>query len=101
MAFKAQKEVHPLHRRDQTCSVIGKFTQDSKEEGEMFTHRFITDQCVLDYLVYHTRQSDSLVGAPEMCHLDLAVTNYDESQCQYIYLGTSTLRWRFSQEEPG
>ncbi|MEW8688820.1 MAG: hypothetical protein AB2556_23630, partial [Candidatus Thiodiazotropha sp.] len=36
--------------RNQACSVIGKFTQDSKADGKRLTRRLVTDQGEHDYL---------------------------------------------------
>ncbi|MEW8686010.1 MAG: hypothetical protein AB2556_09395 [Candidatus Thiodiazotropha sp.] len=46
---------------DQACSVIGKFTQGSKEDGKRLTRRLVTNQGELDYLVPDTLLSGTLV----------------------------------------
>ena len=93
IAFENQKEVWLPESRDQACSVIGKFTQGSKADGKRLTRRLVTDQGELDFLVRDTRQSRTLVGAPEQCPAGWILTYYDGSQPQYAHLQASMLAY--------
>ena len=109
VAFEKQTEVWLPDSRDQACSVIGKFTQGAKADGKRLTRRLVTDQGELDFLVRDTRQSGTLVGAPERCPAGWIITYYDGSQPQYAHLRASMLAYvhinllemlrRFSPEE--
>ena len=109
LAFKQQKEVWLSNSRNQACSIIGKFTQGSKADGKRLTRRLVTDKGELDFLVRDTRQSGTLVGAPEKCPAGWILTYYDGSQPQYAHLRASMLAYahinllemlrRFSPEE--
>ncbi|MEW8688806.1 MAG: hypothetical protein AB2556_23560, partial [Candidatus Thiodiazotropha sp.] len=55
--LKTQKDVWLPESRDQVCSVIGKFTQDSKADGKRLKRRMLTDRGELDFLVRDTRLS--------------------------------------------
>ena len=87
------REVWLPESRDQACSVIGKFTQGAKADGKRLTRRLVTDRGALDYLVRDTRQSGTLVGAPERCPLGHILTYYDGSQPQYAHLRASMLAY--------
>ncbi|MEW8333809.1 MAG: hypothetical protein AB2692_22955, partial [Candidatus Thiodiazotropha sp.] len=97
IAFKKQTDVWLPEDRDQGCSVIGKFTQGAKAAngagGKRLTRRLVTDQGELDFLVRDTRQSGTLVGAPERCPLGHVLTYYDGSQPQYAHLRASMLAY--------
>lgn len=93
VSFKKQTEVWLPQDRDQGCSIIGKFTQGSKAEGKRLTRRLVTDEGELDYLVRDTRQSGTLVGAPQRCPLGHVLTYYDGSQPQYTHLRASMLAY--------
>ncbi|MEW8688017.1 MAG: hypothetical protein AB2556_19575, partial [Candidatus Thiodiazotropha sp.] len=69
IVFEKQTDVWLPEDREQGCSVIGKFTQGAKADGNRLTRRLLTDQGELDFLVRDTRQSGTLVGAPERCPL--------------------------------
>lgn len=109
IAFETQKEVWLPESRDQGCALIGKFTQGSKADGKRLTRRLVTDEGELDFLVRDTRQSGTLVGAPERCPAGWILTYYDGSQPQYAHLRASMLCYahintlamlrRFSPEE--
>ncbi|MEW8688028.1 MAG: hypothetical protein AB2556_19630, partial [Candidatus Thiodiazotropha sp.] len=79
--------------RDQGCSVIGKFTQGAKADGKRLTRRLVTDQGEIDFLVRDTRQSGTLVGAPERCPQGYVLTYYDGSQPHYTHLRASMLAY--------
>ncbi|MEW8688798.1 MAG: hypothetical protein AB2556_23520 [Candidatus Thiodiazotropha sp.] len=53
----------------------------------------MTDQGELDYLVRDTRQSGTLVGAPQRCPLGHILTYYDGSQPQFTHLRASMLAY--------
>ena len=94
IAFKTQKEALWLpDSRDQACAVIGKFTQGGKVDGKRLTRRLVTDQGELDFLVRDTRQSGTLVGAPEKCPVGWILTYYDSSQPQFAHLRASMLAY--------
>ena len=93
VSFETQKEVWLSEDRDQGFSIIGKFTQGAKADGKRLTRRLVTDRGELDYLVRDTRQSGTLVGAPERCPLGHILTYYDGSQPQYIHLRASMLAY--------
>ena len=86
ITFEKQTSVWLPEDRNQGCSIIGKFTQGSKADGKRLTKRLVTDEGELDYLVRDTRQSGTLVGAPERCPLGHILTYYDGSQPQYTHL---------------
>ena len=67
VSFRRQTEVWIPDDRDEACSVIGKFTQGSVADGKRLTRRLIIDQGELYFLVRDTRQSGTLVGAPQKC----------------------------------
>ncbi|MCG8033056.1 MAG: hypothetical protein JAZ03_12870, partial [Candidatus Thiodiazotropha taylori] len=101
IAFKKQTDVWLPEDRNQGCSVIGKFTLGAKVAngatngvgGKRLTRRLVTDQGELDFLVRDTRQSGTLVGAPEKCPLGYILTYYDGSQPQYAHLRASMLAY--------
>ena len=93
VAFEKQTEVWLPDSRDQACSVIGKFTQGAKAGGKRLTRRLVTDQGELDFLVRDTRQSGTLVGAPERCPAGWIITYYEGSQPQYAHLRASMLAY--------
>ena len=70
--FGRQTEVWLPDDRDEACSVIGKFTQGSVADGKMLTRRLVIDQWELDFLVRDTRQSSTLVGAPQSAPLGIS-----------------------------
>ena len=73
--------------------MIGKFTQGAKADGKRFIRRLITDQGELDFLVRDTRQSRTLVSAPERCPARWIFTYYDGSQPQFAHLLASMLAY--------
>ena len=73
-SFGRQTEVWLPDGRDETCSVIGKFTQGSVADGKRLTRRLVIDLGELDFLVHDTRQSGTLVGAPQKCPLGHILT---------------------------
>ena len=93
ISFENQTKVWLPPSRDQACSIIGKFTQGSKADGKRMTRRLVTDRGELDFLVRDTRQSGTLVGAPERCPLGHVLTYYDGSQPQYAHLRASMLAY--------
>ena len=93
VALEKQTEVWLPDSRDQACSVIGKFTQGAKADGKRLTRRLVTDQGELDFLVRDTRQSGTLVGAPERCPAGWVLTYYDGSQPQFAHLRASMLAY--------
>jgi len=93
VSYKQQKNVWLPKGRDMACSIIGKFTQGSKAGGKRLTRRLITDEGELDFLVRDTRQSGTLVGAPERCPVGWILTYYDGSQPQYTHLRASMLAY--------
>ena len=109
VAFEKKTEVWLPENRDQGCSIIGKFTQGSKADCKRLTRRLVTDQGELDFLVKDTRESGTLVGAPQKCPLGHILTYYDGSQPQYTHLRASMLAYahinllsmlqRFTSEE--
>jgi len=109
VAFEKKTEVWLPENRDQGCSIIGKFTQGSKADCKRLTRRLVTDQGELDFLVRDTRESGTLVGAPQKCPLGYILTYYDDAQPQYTHLRASMLAYahinllsmlqRFTSEE--
>ena len=93
VSFGRQTEVWLPDGRDETCSVIGKFTQGSVADGKRLTRRLVIDQGELDFLVGDTRQSGTLVVAPQMCPLGHILMYYDGSQPQYTHLRASMLAY--------
>ena len=91
IAFEKMTEIWLPDDRNQGCSIIGKFTQGNKADGKRLTRRLVTNEGELDYLVKDTRQSGTLVGAPQRCPLGHILTYYDGSQPQYIHLRASML----------
>jgi hypothetical protein len=83
LAFEKQTEIWLPESRYVGCAIIGKLTQGRKAGGKRLTRRLVTDQRELDYLIRDTRQSGTLVGAPEKCPLGWVLTYYDGSQSQY------------------
>ena len=67
--------------------------QGSKADGKRLTRRLVTDHGELDFLVRDTRQSGTLVGAPQPCPLRHILTYYDGSQPQYTHLRASMLAY--------
>ena len=72
VSFGRQTEVWLPNGRDEACPVIGKFTQGSVADGKRRTRRLVMDQGELDFLVRDTRQSGTLVGAPQKCPWDIS-----------------------------
>ena len=93
VSFERQTEVWLPDGRDQACSVIGKFTQSSAADGKRLTSRLVIDQGEFDFLVRDTRQSGTLVGAPQKCPLGHVLTYNDGSQPQYTHLTASMLAY--------
>ena len=93
VSFGRRTEVWLPDVRDEACSVIGKFTQGSVADGKRLTRRLVIDQGELDFLVRDTRQSGTLAGAPQKCHLGHILTYYDGSQPQYTHLRASMLAY--------
>ena len=57
------------------------------------TRRLVIDQGELDFMVRDTRQSGTLVGAPQKCHLEHVLTYNDGSQPQYTHMRASMLAY--------
>ena len=93
VSFGRQTEIWLPDGRDEACSVIGKFTQASVADGKRLTSRLVMDQGELDFLVRDTRQSGTLVGAPQKCPLGQILMYYDGSQPQYTDLRASMLAY--------
>ena len=93
IAFEKQAEVWLTEDRDKGCSIIVKFTLGSKVDGKRLTRRLVTDQGELDFLMRDTRQSSTLVGAPQRCALGHILTYYDGSQPQYAHLRAMMLAY--------
>ena len=93
VSFGRQTEVWLPDDRDEVCSVIGKFTQGSVADGKRLTRRLVIDQGELDFLVRDTRQSGTLVGAPQKCPLEHILNYYEGSQPQYTHLRASMLAY--------
>ena len=53
--FRRQTQVWLPDGRDESCSVIDKFTQGSVADGKRLTRRLVIDQWELDFLVRDTR----------------------------------------------
>ena len=92
-SFGRQTDVLLPDDRDEACSVIGRFTQDSVADGKRLTRRLVIDQGELDFLVRDTRRSGTLVGAPQKCPLGHILNYYDGSQPQYTHLRASMLAY--------
>ena len=60
-------------------------------DGKRLTRRLVIDQRELDILVRDTRQSGTLMGAPQKCHLGHILNYNDGSQPQYTHLRASML----------
>ena len=93
VSFVRQTEVWLPDGRDKACSVIGKFTQGSVADGKRLTRRLVIDQGEINFLVHDTRQSGTLVGAPQKCPLGQILTYYDGSKPQYTHLRASMLAY--------
>ena len=93
VSFARQTEVWLPDGTDEACSVINKFTQGSVADGKRLKRRLVIDQEELDFLVRDTRQSCTLVGAPQKCPLRHILTYYAGSQPQYTHLRASMLAY--------
>ena len=62
-------------------------------DGKRLSGRLVIDKGELDFLVRDTRQSGTLVGAPQKCPLGHILTYYDGFQPQYTHLRASTLAY--------
>ena len=93
VSFGRQTDIWLPDDRDEACSVTGKFTQGSVADGKRLTRRLVVDQGELDFLVRDTRQSGTLVGAPQKCPVGHILNYYDGSQPQYIHLRASMLAY--------
>ena len=93
IAFEHETEVWLPESRDQACAVIGKFTQGSQAGGKRLTRRLVTDPGELDFLMRDTRQSGTLVSAPQKCPLGHILTYYDGFHSQYAHLRARMLAY--------
>ena len=62
-------------------------------DGKRLTRRLVIDQGEINFLVRDTRQSGTLVGAPQKCPLGHILTYYDGSQPQFTHLRASMLAY--------
>ncbi|MEW8689347.1 MAG: hypothetical protein AB2556_26285, partial [Candidatus Thiodiazotropha sp.] len=62
-------------------------------DGKRLTRRLVTDRGELDFLVWDTRLSGTLVRAPMKCELGHILTYSDGSQPQFTHLRASMLAY--------
>ena len=93
VSFGRQTEVWLPDGRDGACSVIGKFTKGSVADGKRLTRRLVIDQGELEFLVRDTRQSGTLVGAPQKSPVGHILTYYDGPRSQFTHLRASLLTY--------
>ncbi|CAG8699213.1 9201_t:CDS:2, partial [Racocetra persica] len=78
--------------RDISCAIIGKFTQGGKIDEKRLTHRLVTDEGELDFLIKDCTDAGTFAGR-EKCLLRFILTYYEGHQPQYTHLQASMLAY--------
>ncbi|CAG8804042.1 5353_t:CDS:2, partial [Racocetra persica] len=87
-----QTKVWLPRNRDISCAIIGKFTQGGKIDEKRLTHRLVTDEGELDFLIKDCTDAGTFARR-EKCPLGFILTYYERHQPQYIHLRASMLAY--------
>ncbi|CAG8765447.1 16365_t:CDS:10, partial [Gigaspora margarita] len=87
-----QTKVWLPNNRDISCAIIGKFIQGSKIDKKHLTHRLVTDEGELDFLIKVCTDAGTFAGR-EKCLLGFILTYYEGHQPQYTHLRASMLAY--------
>ncbi|RHZ52865.1 hypothetical protein Glove_456g39 [Diversispora epigaea] len=88
--FAQQIKVWLPKNRDVSCAIIGKFTQGDKIDEKRLTHRLVTDEGELDFLIKDCTDAGTFADR-EKCPLGFILTYYEGHQFQYIHLRASMI----------
>ncbi|CAG8836348.1 27841_t:CDS:2, partial [Racocetra persica] len=82
-----KKDGHLLNRNI-SCAIIDKFTQGGKINEKRLTHRLVTDESELDFLIKDCTDAGTFARRKK-CPLGFILTYYERHQPQYTYLWAS------------
>ncbi|CAG8838656.1 17699_t:CDS:10, partial [Gigaspora margarita] len=92
ISLTKQTKVWLPNNRDISCAIIGKFIQGSKIDEKRLTHRLVTDEDELDFLIKDCTNAGTFAGR-EKCPLGFILTYYKGHQPQYTHLRASMLAY--------
>ncbi|CAG8727517.1 35660_t:CDS:2, partial [Racocetra persica] len=92
ISLTKQTKVWLPRNRDISCAIIGKFTQGGKIDEKRLTHRLVTDEGELDFLIKDCTDARTFAGR-EKCSLGFILTYYKGHQPQYTHLRASMLAY--------
>ncbi|CAG8687539.1 17281_t:CDS:2, partial [Cetraspora pellucida] len=92
ISLTKQTKVWLSRSRDISCAIIGKFTQDGKIDEKRLTHRLVTDEGELDFLIKDCTGAGTFARR-EKCPLGFILTYYEGHQPQYTHLRASMLAY--------
>ncbi|CAG8654593.1 17123_t:CDS:10, partial [Racocetra persica] len=92
ISLTKQTKVWLPRNRDISCAIIGKFTQDGKIDEKRLTHRLVTDEGELDFLIKDCTDAGTFAGRNKYL-LGFILTYYKGYQPQYTYLRASILAY--------
>ena len=76
ISLTQQTKVWLPKNRDISCAIIGKFTQDGKIDEKRLTHRLVTDEGELDFLIKDCTDAGTFAGR-EKCPLRFILIYYE------------------------
>ncbi|CAG8675940.1 979_t:CDS:10 [Cetraspora pellucida] len=94
ISLTKQTKVWLPRSQDISCAIIGKFTQGGKIDEKCLTHRLVTDEGKLDFLIKDCTNAGTFVGR-EKCPLRFILTYYEGHQPQYTHLQASMLAYAY------
>ncbi|CAG8484282.1 24704_t:CDS:2 [Cetraspora pellucida] len=94
ISLTKQTKVWLPRNRDISCAIIDKFTQGGKIDEKHLTHRLVTDEGELDFLIKDCTDAGTFAGR-EKCLLGFILTYYEGHQPQYTHLRASILAYAY------
>ncbi|CAG8789026.1 17914_t:CDS:2, partial [Racocetra persica] len=98
ISLTQQTKVWLPENRDISCAIIDKFTQGGKIDEKRLTHRLVTDEGKLDFLIKDCTDARTFARR-EKCLLGFILIYYEGHQSQYTHLRTSIDASRFDPNE--
>ncbi|KAF0413852.1 hypothetical protein F8M41_007715 [Gigaspora margarita] len=92
ISLTRQTKVWLPKNRNISCAIIGKFTQDGKNEEKRLTHRLVIDEGELDFLIKDCTDAGTFAGK-ERCPLGFILTYFEGHQPQCTHLRASMLAY--------
>ncbi|CAG8705200.1 14248_t:CDS:2, partial [Racocetra fulgida] len=92
ISLTKQTKVWLPKNRNISCAIIGKFIQGGKIDEKQLTHRLVTDEGELNFLVKDCTDAGTFAGR-EKCPLGFILTYYEGHQPQYTHLRASMLAY--------